>query len=115
MLEVRGDLDLREESLDAEDSAELGIQDLDRDESLMAHVSREIHGSHPTAADLALDAVAITKPITELFGDLHFVWNRRRRCRGLYCLGQGVSPRPGQPVAVVAAPVPGCRRQRIIA
>jgi hypothetical protein len=46
---------------------------------------------------------------------LHFVWNRRRRCRGLYCLGQGVSPRPGQPVAVVAAPVPGCRRQRIIA
>src|ERR1700674_3426683 len=58
MLERRGDADLLEKPLRADGRRELLTQHLDRDPATMPQVSREVHSSHATASDLALDLIA---------------------------------------------------------
>ena len=59
MLQVGRDLDLGQEPLDAEHRAQLGIQDLERDLAVVAHVAGEVDGRHPAATDLAVNGVAV--------------------------------------------------------
>ena len=58
VLESSRDLDLGEEALDAEDRAQLRLQQLERNPAVMPDVAREVHGRHPAGANLALDLVA---------------------------------------------------------
>ncbi len=71
MLEVRGDADLREEAVDAEDGAELRVEELERDGAAVADVAREVHGRHATAADLALDDVPVRDRRGQFAGNAH--------------------------------------------
>ena len=66
VLEVRGDLDLAEEPLDAEHGAELRIEHLERDVAIVLEVAREIDGRHAAAPDLALENVRGSKGFLEL-------------------------------------------------
>ena len=61
MLQIRGGLDLLEESLGAEDGREFGAEDLEGDLAVVAEVVREIHRGHAALAQLAVEAVAILK------------------------------------------------------
>ena len=70
VLEVRGDADLGEEALDAHHRGEVGVQDLERDVSVVFEVAREIDGRHAPGADLALDDVAIGERTNELVTQL---------------------------------------------
>ena len=61
MLQVGGDLDLREEPLGAEHGAELRLEHLDRDLAIVLEVVGEIDRGHAALAELPLDAVAVGK------------------------------------------------------
>ena len=58
VLQLRGGLDLGEESLAAERGAEVGVQHLDGDVAIVLEVVREVDRRHPAGAEFALDAVA---------------------------------------------------------
>ena len=49
MLQVRRDLDLGQEPLDAEHGAELRVEDLERDRAVVPEVAREVHRRHAAA------------------------------------------------------------------
>jgi hypothetical protein len=66
MLQVRGDPDLREKTLDSENRAELRIQHFDCDRAIVAQIARQIDGGHPAGADLAIDRVATLQGRAEL-------------------------------------------------
>ena len=57
MLQAGGDANLAEESLGAEDGAELGIEDLERDAPVVLDVARQVDGGHAAAPDLAIEDV----------------------------------------------------------
>jgi len=59
MLQPRGDLDLPEEALGSQGRGELGVEHLDRHGTVMLHVLGQEDGGHPTAAELALNRVAV--------------------------------------------------------
>jgi hypothetical protein len=59
VLQLRGGLDLAQEPLAAERGAEVRVQDLDRDLTVVPHVLGEVHRGHPARTDLALDTVAM--------------------------------------------------------
>jgi hypothetical protein len=59
VLELGGGLDLGEEPLGAQRSAQVGVQHLDGDVAVVLQVVREIHGGHAARAELALDAIAV--------------------------------------------------------
>src|SRR5205814_1407757 len=61
MLKIRRHADLGEESLHPEDDAELRVEDLERDETLVLEVARPIDHRHTTGADLLLDFVAASE------------------------------------------------------
>src|SRR5207249_3415400 len=71
VLEIRGDLDFRQEALDTEHRTELRIQDLERNSAIVLDVAREIHGRHAAAPDLAVDGVAAGKCGGELSESVH--------------------------------------------
>ena len=71
MVKVRGDLDLREEPLGADDGAELGIEKLQRDLAVMLDVAGEIDRRHSSGADLTLDRISIGQCCTKIFDGLH--------------------------------------------
>ena len=58
MLQVRGDADFGEEPLDAEHGAQVGVEDLERDGSVVLDVAREIDRGHAATADLSVDRVS---------------------------------------------------------
>ncbi len=58
MLKVRGRLDLGQEALRPDDGRELGLQDFQRDLTLVAEVLGQVDRGHAALAELALDAVA---------------------------------------------------------
>src|SRR5689334_8162045 len=68
MLQVRRDADLAQKPLDTEDGAELRIQDLERDESLVTEVPREEDCSHAPAPELPLNHVAAGECFVESGG-----------------------------------------------
>jgi hypothetical protein len=71
VLERRGDFDLAEESLAAEDGRQVGLEELDGDEAVVLQVLREKDDRHPTVAKLPLDPVSIAERRRELLERLH--------------------------------------------
>src|SRR5262249_3731491 len=59
VLQVGRDADLAQESVGAEYCAELGIQNLERDEPVMSGVAREVDSGHAAASELPLDGISI--------------------------------------------------------
>ena len=59
MLETSGDLNLPEKAVRTECGDELPAQELDGNQPAVLEVVSEVDGSHPTAAQLPLEAVAI--------------------------------------------------------
>ena len=57
MLEVRRHLDLGEEPLGTKHSAELGVQNLERDFAVVPDVAREVDRCHAARADLTVNGV----------------------------------------------------------
>jgi hypothetical protein len=57
--EPGGDLDLAEEAVRAERSAQLGTEHLQGNRPVQLEIGREIHRSHPTTAELAGDRVTV--------------------------------------------------------
>ena len=78
MVEPRRDLDLGEEPLGAEDRAELGAQDLERDVTIELAVVGEVDDGHPARPELAFDRV----PLAEDSGEGRRGWR----------LGHGFAP-----------------------
>ena len=66
MLQVRRDLDLGEEPLDAEDGAEFRLEHLQCDEAVVLEVARQEDGRHAAGAEFALDGVAVAEGLLEL-------------------------------------------------
>jgi hypothetical protein len=58
VLEMRGDLDLFQEPIGADDSGQLEAQHLEGDGAVVAQVVREVDRGHAAAAEFALDRVA---------------------------------------------------------
>src|SRR5438132_10871173 len=83
MLEVRRDADLGQKALDAEQRAELGIQDLERDLPVMLDVAREIDRRHAAGADLTLDLVPARESRVQDVGYSHRRANHRSARLGL--------------------------------
>ena len=65
MLQPRGRLDLGQKTIGAERGGEVGMQDLHRDVAIVADVAGEIDARHPSAAYLAIDAIAIGDGLRE--------------------------------------------------
>ena len=59
MLQARGGADLSEKAFAAEDRAEVWVEHLHGDATVVLDVVRQIDGRHPAAADLAVDAIAV--------------------------------------------------------
>ena len=59
MREVRRDGDLSQKATGAERADEIRSKHLQRDETIMLAIARQVDGGHATAAELALDVVAI--------------------------------------------------------
>ena len=59
VLQVRGDLDLVQEPLRADDRGELGPEHLERDRAIVFEVAREVDGRHAALTEVPLDAVAV--------------------------------------------------------
>ena len=59
MLEAGGELDLAQEPLAAEGHRDLGAQRLQRDESLVSRVARQVDQRHPATAQLPIDHVVL--------------------------------------------------------
>ena len=65
MLEVGGELDLRQEPLGADDGGQLRAQELERDLAVVPEILREVHRRHPAGADLDFDPVAVGQRVLE--------------------------------------------------
>ena len=59
VLQPGGELDLLFEPLGTEGGGELGVKHLQRDRAVVLEIVGEVHGCHPAAAQLTLDAVAV--------------------------------------------------------
>ena len=57
VLKRRGELDLGEEALGAQDRGKFRVKDLDGDWPVMPQVFRQVDGGHASAAELVLDRV----------------------------------------------------------
>ena len=73
MLEGRGDANLRQKTLDADRGAELGVEELERDEALMAQVSSQVDGRHSATTNLALELIPADQCAIESREDIHGV------------------------------------------
>ena len=61
MLQPRRELDLVEEPAGAEEGADLGLEELDRDLAIMLGVAREVDGRHPALANRSLNDVPLAE------------------------------------------------------
>jgi hypothetical protein len=59
VLEIRGNLDFREESFDAEYGAKVRFEDLESYGTIVPSIVGEINGGHASGTYLSLDLVAI--------------------------------------------------------
>ncbi len=71
VLERRGDLDLAEEPLAAQDGGQLGLQQLDGDVAVVLQVLREEDRRHPAFAKLPFDPVPVSQRRRELLEHFH--------------------------------------------
>jgi hypothetical protein len=58
MSQVRFGLDLGQEALGTDDRGQLGLEDLERDLTLVLEVVGQLHGRHSALVELTLDRVA---------------------------------------------------------
>ena len=58
MLEVRGDLDFRQETLGPHDRCQFRLQHLEGYVAVVLQILGQIHRSHPAFTEFGLDAVA---------------------------------------------------------
>jgi hypothetical protein len=65
-LRFGGDFDLAEEAISADRVGQLGMKHLERHRAPVSEIAREIDGRHPTAAELALDIIAVLETLDEL-------------------------------------------------
>ena len=65
MLQVGGDLDLGEETIAADDGAQLGVEDLNGDLAAVLEVFGEIHRGHTALTQLAVEAIAVGESVDE--------------------------------------------------
>jgi hypothetical protein len=65
MLQTGGGLDLPHKALGAERMGQLLMQDLEGDRPIVPNVARQVHRGHPTAPELTLEQVAVTKSIAQ--------------------------------------------------
>jgi hypothetical protein len=61
MVEARCKPDFPEEPLRTECGRDFRLQDLERNQSVVSHIVREVHGGHAASAQLTLDAVAVSQ------------------------------------------------------
>ena len=71
MLEIRGDLNLRLESIDTNDRAKVGTQHLERDLAIVPEIAREVDLRHPALTHEAIDGVATSESGSEGVGREH--------------------------------------------
>ncbi len=70
---------LAQETIGAQCGTEIRMKHLDRDIAIVPQIMREIDGSHPASAELALDAVAVGERRCESLNDGH----RAQKCSGV--------------------------------
>ena len=63
MLEPGGEVDLALEALGAEGGGELGTENLEGDQAVVLEIPGEVDRGHATAAELALEQVAVTEGV----------------------------------------------------
>ena len=117
VVEPGGDLDLGEEPLGAEDGAELGAQDLERDFAIVLEVGGEVDRGHAAGAELALDAVAFFQGVGEAGGVVQDgredgeCWPRSHQPPARSCRGSGAAPTalvPARPSPIRSGRHRGC-------
>jgi hypothetical protein len=81
MLQAGGGLDLAEEPVHADDSAQLRMQDLDGDLAVVLQVLGEIHGGHAALTKLAVETVTVAQRRGEAARDRRAQLRLRVRCR----------------------------------
>jgi hypothetical protein len=64
MIQAGSKLDLSEESLGSKRRGEIGVQDFQRNESLVLCILREIHCRHSPTPKLAIDRVGVGERVT---------------------------------------------------
>jgi len=74
--EVGGELDLPEKAVCPEIHRQLGMDHLERDQALLLQILRQVDRRHPTATELALDAVAVTQGGLKAGGGVHGLSDR---------------------------------------
>ena len=68
MLQAGCELDLAQEPLGAQRARELGVEHLEGHRAVVLEIAGEVDGGHAAAAELALDAVAVTERVGERAG-----------------------------------------------
>ena len=71
MVELGRDPHFAQEALGADDGAQVGAKDFERDLAVVLQIAREIDGGHSAGADLALDGVAVGEGGSEALGGRH--------------------------------------------
>ena len=71
VLKGRGDVDLAEEPIAANDGRQLRLEQLDGDRPVVLEVLGEKDDRHPAAAELALHVVSLTERCRELIEEFH--------------------------------------------
>jgi hypothetical protein len=73
MLQVCCDLDFGEESLDAEDRAQLRVQNFQRNFTVVSDVAGEVHGCHAATSDFLVDRIPAGESGGQLTNGIHCV------------------------------------------
>jgi hypothetical protein len=71
VLQVGRYLDLTQETLDPNDGAEVGLQDLQRDAAIVPDIAGEVYRRHPTFPDEPFNGVSAIEGGVELVGRVH--------------------------------------------
>ena len=70
MLEMSGNADLRQEALDSHDRCQLGLENLEGNQTIVLEIAREKDRRHAAGTDLPLDDIASREWTRELFPQL---------------------------------------------
>jgi hypothetical protein len=71
MLQIRGGADLGEEALRPDQRGQLGLEDLQRDTSVVPEIGGEIHRRHSAFTDLSLDPVSACQRCVQTLERIH--------------------------------------------
>ena len=81
MLQLRGGANLAQESIGADRGSDVGAQHLDRHESTVLEVAREVDGCHPATTKLPVDLIPVRKRCSQAVERVrHYELGRDPRC-----------------------------------